>query len=128
MPDELAGFRLFVGRAGCVGCHSGWRFTDDRFHDIGLPGDDAGRGAIEGGVPGLRAFKTPGLREVVHDGSLPTLEAVVAHYTVGLRERPGVDSGLVRGLELDAGERAQLIAFLRTLSSETAAARQRPDR
>jgi cytochrome c peroxidase len=134
LPDELAGFRLFVGRAGCVGCHSGWRFTDDRFHDIGLPGDDAGRGAIEGGVPGLRAFKTPGLREVVHtapymhDGSLPTLEAVVAHYAGGLRERPGVDSGLVRGLELDAGERAQLIAFLRTLSSETAAAWQRPDR
>ena len=41
-PDELAGFRLFVGKAACVACHKGWRFTDDAFHDIGLPGDDRG--------------------------------------------------------------------------------------
>jgi cytochrome c peroxidase len=45
-PDELTGFSLFVGKAGCVACHQGWRFTDDAFHDIGLPGDDQGRGAI----------------------------------------------------------------------------------
>jgi cytochrome c peroxidase len=123
-PEQLAGFRLFVGRAGCVGCHSGWRFTDDRFHDIGLSGDDQGRGAVAGGIPGLKAFKTPGLREVahtapyMHDGSIATLEAVVAHYAGGFRDRPGVDSSLVRGLELSAHERAQLVAFLRTLSSE----------
>jgi cytochrome c peroxidase len=124
--EEQAGFRLFVGRAGCVGCHAGWRFTDDRFHDIGLPGGDEGRGAVEGGIPGLRAFKTPGLREAVHtapymhDGSLATLEAVVAHYAGGFRDSPGVASGLVRGLELAAEERAQLVAFLHTLSSEPA--------
>src|SRR5262249_26962799 len=34
---EMRGFRLFTGKAGCVLCHAGWRFTDDRFHDIGLP-------------------------------------------------------------------------------------------
>ena len=37
-PAELRGFRLFIGKAGCVLCHVGWRFTDDRFHDIGLRG------------------------------------------------------------------------------------------
>jgi cytochrome c peroxidase len=35
-PAEVRGFGLFVGKAGCVLCHVGWRFTDDRFHDIGL--------------------------------------------------------------------------------------------
>ncbi len=121
--EELAGFRLFVGRAGCVGCHGGWRFTDDRFHDIGLAGADEGRGGVAGGIPGLRAFKTPGLREAVHtapymhDGSLATLEAVLAHYAGGFRDGPGTASGLVRGLELAAEEREQLVAFLHTLSS-----------
>src|SRR5262245_32975499 len=63
---ELRGFRLFTGKAGCLLCHAGWRFTDDRFHDIGLPGKDPGRGAVTGGTPGLSAFKTPSLRELAH--------------------------------------------------------------
>ena len=45
-PAEVAGFRLFIGKAGCVLCHVGWRFTDDRFHDIGLPSSDGGRSAV----------------------------------------------------------------------------------
>lgn len=120
---QIEGFRLFVGKAGCVGCHSGWRFTDDKFHDIGLRSDDAGRGGVAGGVPGLAAFKTPSLREVVwtapymHDGSLPTLEAVVDHYAGKLDPRPSLDSSVVRGLTLAAQEKAALAAFLRTLSS-----------
>jgi cytochrome c peroxidase len=35
--DETAGLRLFVGRAGCVNCHNGPRFTDDHFHNTGVP-------------------------------------------------------------------------------------------
>jgi cytochrome c peroxidase len=35
-PEEYAGFKLFVGRAGCVRCHSGQWFTDQKFHNIGL--------------------------------------------------------------------------------------------
>ena len=31
--EERQGFTLFVGKAGCVGCHGGWRFTDDGFRD-----------------------------------------------------------------------------------------------
>ena len=34
---ELAGLRLFIGEAGCVRCHSGPRFTDDGFHNTGVP-------------------------------------------------------------------------------------------
>src|SRR5262249_49136316 len=61
---EVRGFRIFTSKAGCVLCHVGWRFTDDRFHDVGLSSRDAGRGAVHGGTPGLPAFKTPSLREL----------------------------------------------------------------
>ena len=32
-----AGFELFRGKAGCVACHTGPRFTDDMPHNIGVP-------------------------------------------------------------------------------------------
>ena len=52
---EVAGFRLFTGKAGCAKCHSGFAFTDYAFHDIGLPGDDRGRGAgLAAAGPGVR--------------------------------------------------------------------------
>src|SRR5262249_56678305 len=36
IPDPAKrGFVLFNGKANCFACHSGWRFTDDLFHDIG---------------------------------------------------------------------------------------------
>src|SRR5262245_48837949 len=121
---EVRGFRLFTGKAGCVLCHAGWRFSDDRFHDIGLPGKDPGRGAVPGGTPGLGAFKTPSLRELahtapyMHDGSLPTLAAVLGHYAGRFVRRPALAPHMNRKLRLSAQERADLIAFLRTLSSE----------
>lgn len=33
---ELRGARLFVGRAGCVACHSGPLLSDGEFHNVGL--------------------------------------------------------------------------------------------
>jgi cytochrome c peroxidase len=123
---EVHGFRVFTGKAGCVLCHAGWRFTDDRFHDIGLRGTDPGRGAVPGGTPGLRAFKTPSLREAahtapyMHDGSLPTLSAVVAHYAGGRVARPTLAPSMNKTLRLSLREKADLVAFLRTLSTEVA--------
>jgi len=35
--SEMLGLRLFVGRANCVTCHAGPRFTDDHFHNTGVP-------------------------------------------------------------------------------------------
>lgn len=35
-PAEQRGAALFVGRAGCVSCHSGPRLTDGAFHNVGL--------------------------------------------------------------------------------------------
>lgn len=34
---ERLGLRLFIGRANCVTCHEGPRFTDDHFHNTGVP-------------------------------------------------------------------------------------------
>jgi cytochrome c peroxidase len=116
------GFDLFNTRARCASCHGGWLFTDDGFHDIGLPDDDEGRGLLFPRIEKLRhAFRTPGLRDTarrgpyMHDGSLPTLEAVVAHYNSGGVSRPS-RSELVTPLGLSPAEEADIVAFLETLS------------
>lgn len=120
------GFVLFNTKANCVSCHSTWRFTDDSFHDIGLAGDDMGRAKV---APGLvifeRAFKTPTLRNIaerapyMHDGSLKTLEQVVDHYDHGFIQRPSLSDSM-KPLHLTAGEKADLVAFMKTLSSKDA--------
>lgn len=119
------GFDLFVGKAGCAECHSGWNFTDAGFYDIGSAAEsDIGRGNLVPTSPKLQhAFKTPSLRDVarrapyLHDGSEPTLEAVIDLYDRGGVERPS-RSELIKPLGLDAEERADLVAFLRTLTEE----------
>ncbi|MEW5962524.1 MAG: cytochrome c peroxidase [Pseudomonadota bacterium] len=113
--DELAGLALFVGKAGCVGCHSGWRLTDGRMHDIGL---------ATGPEDAPRAMRTPALRGVartgpfMHDGSKPTLADVIDHYSGGFIRRPTLSGNVVRGLTLDAAEKRRLVAFLEALSPE----------
>jgi cytochrome c peroxidase len=47
-PDEAAGLRLFVGRAECTQCHNGPLFTNNDFHNTGVPAvaslpEDTGR-------------------------------------------------------------------------------------
>lgn len=47
-PDEIAGARLFVGKAQCMTCHSGPMLADNNFYDLNVPPakenpDDAGR-------------------------------------------------------------------------------------
>jgi cytochrome c peroxidase len=124
--DEQAGLQLFVGKAGCVACHTGWRFTDDAFHDIGLRSEraDRGRGAVIELEAANRAFKTPSLRERVwtapymHDGSLASLDEVIDHYVAGVEVRPTLSADLRTALDLSGEERAQLLAFLATLSSD----------
>lgn len=118
------GFALFKGKANCSSCHSGWAFTDGSFHDIGIAqGDDIGRGRLFPTSCKLRyAFKVPTLRDVahrapyMHDGSFPTLEAVVALYDRGGIERPS-RSASIRPLGLTEDEKADLVTFLRTLTS-----------
>jgi len=120
------GFVLFNTKGNCAACHSSWRFTDDGFHDIGLGDDDIGRAKIMAGAAFLEhAFKTPTLRNVadrppyMHDGSIATLEAVVEHYDHGFVSRASL-SDQIKPLKLTAQEKADLVAFMRTLSSKDA--------
>ena len=122
-PEAQRGFALFAGRARCAVCHSGWRFTDDGFHDIGMPDADLGRGKLFPGEPTLQhAFKTPTLRGVsdvgfyMHDGSLPSLTSVIDHYASGFSRRASLDPD-IRPLKLSAQERNDLVAFMNSLSS-----------
>jgi cytochrome c peroxidase len=117
------GFALFTGRAGCSGCHSGWRFTDDNFHDIGATTTDQGRGAVVGNELLNFAFKTPTLRSValrapyMHDGSMAALSDVVRHYEQGGIPRKS-RSPLMRPIPLTDQERLDLVAFVETLTAE----------
>jgi cytochrome c peroxidase len=103
---ERRGFALFAGKAGCAQCHSGPLLTDGRLHDVGLAAGST-----------RTRFKTPTLRHIavrapyMHDGSLATLDAVVAHYAEHRSRRTGVPAPV----PLDTSERADLVAFLHSL-------------
>jgi cytochrome c peroxidase len=70
------------------------------------------------------AFKTPTLRSVsvrapyMHDGSIPTLYDVVHRYEKGGIERPS-RSPMMRPLQLSEQDRADLVAFMETLTGTT---------
>lgn len=128
-PDALRGLRLFIGDAGCAGCHAGPNFSDGMFHAtgtaLGIPGSPPDPGA------GAGRFRTPSLRNVavtppyLHDGSLDTLEQVVRRYLqVAHALRAAGAPAPRRALTED--EVADLAAFLRTLTDARGAARTPP--
>jgi cytochrome c peroxidase len=41
--DETRGLRLFIGKAQCASCHNGPLFSDQQFHNTGVPPRDAAR-------------------------------------------------------------------------------------
>ena len=123
-PEARRGFVTFNTKGKCAECHSGWNFTDDSSHDIGLAGSDVGRGKFLPDVEKMQfAFKTPGLREIarrgpyMHDGSLATLGDVIEHYNKGGIDR-GSRSDLMAPLALTGQEKTDLVAFLMTLTSD----------
>jgi cytochrome c peroxidase len=124
------GFLLFNEKARCSVCHSGWRFTDDGFYDIGAVTDDVGRGKLTPNIELSRfAFKAPTLRNVaerapyLHNGSAATLEDVIELYDRGgLAKRPSL-SPEIKPLGLTAHEKKDLLAFLQTLTSQDTEAR-----
>ena len=118
------GFILFNGKASCVECHSGWRFTDDSFHDIGLSDSDLGRGKLLPDFDTMQhAFKTPTLRNVdgrapfMHDGSEKSLADVIELYDLGGRARRPSLAKEIKPLHLSDDEKRDLLAFLETLTS-----------
>jgi cytochrome c peroxidase len=116
------GFVLFNNKGLCFTCHTGWRFADDKFHDIGTSTDDLGRGReLKADVQMQYAFKTPTLRSValhapyMHNASLANLQEVVRHYEKGGIDRPS-RSPMMMPLQLSDQERSDLVSFMETLT------------
>ena len=147
---------FFSERLECFHCHGGFNFTDstthenervDRvgYHNTGLynidangayPSDNTGLYDMTGQRRDMGRFKAPTLRNIevtapyMHDGSIGTLEEVIAHYERGGRllvdapyagdgRRSPFKSEFVRGFELTDQERGDLLAFLLSLTDES---------
>ena len=132
-PAARRGEALFFGeRLECYHCHNGLTFTDNivhsrlpvaeiGYHDTGVA-RSGGIGELTGDRTQRGTFRTPTLRNValtapyMHDGSMASLDAVLAHYARGGRLHGPNTSPLLRGFRLSAGERADVKAFLESLS------------
>ena len=128
--DEAAvrGMALFKGKARCLLCHNGPNFTDNQFHNLGVPQvgplkEDLGRYNVTRQERDRGAFKTPTLRSVIetapymHDGAFKTLEEVIDFLDGGGGQNPTL-SPLVKPLGLTKDEKADLLVFLKALTGE----------
>ncbi len=123
LSDEAKqGFEIFTSKGGCVRCHTPPYFSDFRFHNIGMNSIDPGRYEVTGKADDRGAFRTPDLRQVartapyMHNGSLPTLEAVIDFYNKGGdRLDP---SNELKPISLNAHEQHALLKFLYSLTDE----------
>jgi len=122
--SEINGMRLFFSdRTNCSKCHGDFNFTNYRFENNGLylHYTDSGRMRITHLESDNGKFKVPTLRNIaltapyMHDGSLKTLDEVIGHYNEGGKDHPNKNA-LIHPLGLSESEKAELIAFLRTLS------------
>jgi len=52
--DEEAGLRLFIGKGNCVNCHNGAMFSDDHFHNTGVPAPRVALAPDSGRTVGVR--------------------------------------------------------------------------
>lgn len=127
-PAAVRGLQLFNGKGHCSACHSGPIFSDQKFHNLGIGYRDGqyadeGRYAVTKDPKDMGAFRTPGLRSValtppyLHDGSEPSLEAVVALYNRGGIPNPNLDP-LMPPLNLTRREQADLVEFMKALTGE----------
>lgn len=118
--EAREGWRLFRD-LGCIACHQGVNLGGNMYANLGLMADffadrevgeaDLGRYNVTGRDEDRHLFKVPGLRNVAltapyfHDGSIADLDRaveVMARYQLGL--------------EINSGDRANLVAFLGSLT------------
>lgn len=116
--DEMAGYKLFK-ESGCVACHNGEAVGGNSFQKMGVVEAYKAKSPAEGliAVTGKDAdrfkFKVPTLRNVemtypyFHDGEAETLTEAVE-----------LMGRLQLGKKFSAGENAQIVAFLKTLTGD----------
>ena len=115
------------GRFGGIG-----KLQESPFNRLGRFSDDGPGGAgatrtrhVERQHKNFGEFRVPGLRQVgrtapyMHDGSVASLEEVVKHYSEVSADRLHSDgTPLVRALGFSDEEKADLVAFLRSLDAD----------
>ena len=139
------GYALFNSeQLECFHCHQGFLLSDHvtwqgkavpsaPFHNTGLhdvdgrggyPPPNTGVHGVTGKLADMGMFKAPSLRNIavtapyMHDGSIATLSDVLDHYAAGGRARSARTDPLMIGFTLTADERADVIAFLESLTDE----------
>ncbi len=122
---EKRGMDLFFNELNCVECHSGFNFTNYTTTNNGLYEvyADSGRQRVTRLESDRALFKVPTLRNIaltapyMHDGSIATLEEVIAHYKSG-----GVihknKSDKLTPFTLSESQTADLIKFLNCLTDK----------
>jgi cytochrome c peroxidase len=116
---------FFSAQGGCSGCHSGFNFAGNWRDSQG----ETGKPSFASNSAGEPPMRVPTLRNValtapyMHDGRFATLAAVLDHYAAS-----GVQARVSRGtrydprlrkIALSVQDRADLIAFLDSLTDET---------
>jgi cytochrome c peroxidase len=126
-PQARRGWIVFSEKAKCTNCHDGALLTDFQYHNVGvgMEGDkaaDGGRFNKTKEEKDTGAFKTPTLLDVArsapyfHDGSKATLEEAVDFMLNGGQKNKYHDSKNLEPRKVTAQERADLLAFLRSLT------------
>lgn len=129
-PSEERGLDIFFGFGNCNHCHSDVLLTDNYFRNNGLDAEPApGLYNTTGKETDRGRLKVPSLRNIaltapyMHDGRFKSLEEVVDFYSSGIHPKsPNVDEHIVplgRGLYLSPDQKADLVAFLHTLTDSS---------
>ncbi|RYD78522.1 MAG: cytochrome-c peroxidase [Sphingobacteriales bacterium] len=121
-PSESAGYNLFKEK--CSACHAEPLFTDFSYRSNGLDmlSIDEGRSHITGLSSDFGTFRVPTLRNIeftgpyMHDGRFYSLDEVLEHYNSGIKSSLNLDARLKSGIPLNALEKEQIKAFLKTLT------------
>lgn len=134
---ELRGRNLFA--AHCTKCHTPLRPAHEVFmacNGLEMNYADPGLGGITGRAEDMGVFKAPSLRNVaftapyMHDGRFKTLEEVLDFYSTEVKNHPNLHPLLRQPdgstqINLTAQEKAQIIAFLKTMSADAIRTDQR---
>lgn len=135
--QELNGYVLFMTEDGgdCFHCHGGEGnplFTTNLFYNNGKDSvftDSRDRFSVTGDPADHGAYKATTLRNIeltgpfMHDGRFKTLEEVIDFYSQGIIWSPNIHPLMHHandgGIQLTLSEKADLVAFIKTLRDDT---------
>jgi cytochrome c peroxidase len=122
------GESLFFGKARCNDCHTSPLFSDNSFHNIGVPlnpvkpVNDNGRYDVTKKPEDMGKFKTPTLRNAgltppyMHNGVFNTFQEVIDFYSKGSTRMCCKNGSSELRPCLSKQEKADLVEFLKALT------------